>query len=96
VIARVFQRSGGNPLFVEALSQSPDQLPDELNQLLLVGQGALQADTRAVGDEAGFADPGRAGNQHGLHPRHLVGAMQRRQFDRSAHERAAGGVRQGS
>jgi DNA-binding CsgD family transcriptional regulator/tetratricopeptide (TPR) repeat protein len=48
VIARVFERSGGNPLFVEALSQSSGQTPAGLSELLLVGPSTLPADTRAV------------------------------------------------
>ncbi|MCU1470899.1 MAG: Transcriptional regulatory protein LiaR [Glaciihabitans sp.] len=48
VITRVFDRSAGNPLFVEALSQSPDQTPAGLNELLLLGQSTLPPDTRAV------------------------------------------------
>lgn len=35
LIARVFERSQGNPLFVEALSGSRDRIPDGLTELLL-------------------------------------------------------------
>ncbi|MGV9821184.1 helix-turn-helix transcriptional regulator [Nocardia xishanensis] len=34
-ISRVFERSGGNPLFVEALSRSPEHIPADLTDLLL-------------------------------------------------------------
>ncbi len=34
-IARVFERSGGNPLFIEALSRSPERIPADLTDLLL-------------------------------------------------------------
>ncbi|WP_433561476.1 helix-turn-helix transcriptional regulator [Nocardia sp. CA-151230] len=48
LISRVFERSGGNPLFVEALGQCPDQLPADLTDLLLGFQSGLSADALAV------------------------------------------------
>ncbi|MEU8899152.1 AAA family ATPase [Nocardia sp. NPDC048505] len=48
VIARVFERSAGNPLFVAALSESPEDTPAELTDLLLAAQADLAADARAV------------------------------------------------
>ncbi|MFC9897046.1 AAA family ATPase [Nocardia sp. NPDC127579] len=48
LIARVFARSGGNPLFVEALSGSPEDTPAELSELLLAAQADLADDSRAV------------------------------------------------
>ncbi|MET7771830.1 AAA family ATPase [Nocardia sp. NPDC005366] len=47
-IGRIFARSGGNPLFVEALSRSPEQTPAELSELLLSAQSELGADARTV------------------------------------------------
>ncbi|WP_194818246.1 helix-turn-helix transcriptional regulator [Nocardia sp. XZ_19_385] len=48
LIARVFERSAGNPLFVEALSQSPDDTPAELTDLLLAAQADLEDAPREV------------------------------------------------
>jgi len=48
LITGVFERSGGNPLFVEALSQSPEQMPAGLTGLLLGFQARLTAGARAV------------------------------------------------
>ncbi|MFF0633536.1 AAA family ATPase [Nocardia sp. NPDC004151] len=48
LITKVFDRSGGNPLFVEALGQCPDELPADLADLLLGFQTGLSAQARAV------------------------------------------------
>jgi hypothetical protein len=48
VITRVLDRSGGNPLFVEALSQAPEQIPAGLTDLLLAFQAGLAPGTRTV------------------------------------------------
>ncbi len=48
LITRVFERSGGNPLFVEALGQCPDHLPADLTDLLLGFQSGLSAPALAV------------------------------------------------
>ncbi|MFE5288679.1 helix-turn-helix transcriptional regulator [Nocardia sp. NPDC056611] len=48
LIAKVFDRSGGNPLFVEALGQCPDELPADLADLLLGFQTGLSAQALAV------------------------------------------------
>ncbi|GAB4587007.1 helix-turn-helix transcriptional regulator [Nocardia sp. IFM 10818] len=48
LITRVFERSGGNPLFVEALGLSPEEIPVGLTDLLLSFQSGLSADARAV------------------------------------------------
>jgi DNA-binding CsgD family transcriptional regulator len=48
LITHVFARSSGNPLFVEALSQSPEQIPAGLTDLLLTFQAGLAAETRMV------------------------------------------------
>jgi DNA-binding NarL/FixJ family response regulator len=48
LITRVFARSGGNPLFVEALSQSPEQIPAGLTDLLLTFQAGLAPQTRTA------------------------------------------------
>lgn len=48
VIARVHERSQGNPLFVEALSDSPEGTPAELQELLLAGLPQLPSDARYV------------------------------------------------
>jgi len=48
VITRVADRSGGNPLFVEALSRSPEQLPAGLTDLLLGFQAGLSASSLSV------------------------------------------------
>ncbi|WP_323137802.1 helix-turn-helix transcriptional regulator [Nocardia sp. alder85J] len=42
--ARIFERSGGSPLFVEALSRAADDSPAELTELLLAGLAGLSAD----------------------------------------------------
>ena len=47
-VGRVFERSAGNPLFVEALSQSPNDTPANLNELLLVRISGLSDDARAA------------------------------------------------
>ncbi|MGW4354277.1 helix-turn-helix transcriptional regulator [Nocardia sp. NPDC004582] len=49
---KVFDRSGGNPLFVEALGQCPDELPADLADLLLGFQTGLSAQALAVVDPA--------------------------------------------
>jgi DNA-binding CsgD family transcriptional regulator len=46
--SRVFERSRGNPLFVEALSGSPEDTPAELHELLLAGLPELDADGHRV------------------------------------------------
>lgn len=46
--SRVFDRSRGNPLFIEALSDSPEDTPAELHELLLAGLPELGADDRRV------------------------------------------------
>ncbi|MFD3595386.1 helix-turn-helix transcriptional regulator [Nocardia sp. NPDC058640] len=56
VISRVFERSGGNPLFVEALSRSRDGA--ELTDLLLSFVSGLSADGRAVADAAAVIGSG--------------------------------------
>ncbi|WP_162958455.1 helix-turn-helix transcriptional regulator [Nocardia yunnanensis] len=43
LITQVFDRSGGNPLFVEALGQTPGDLPAGLTDLLLGFQSGLSA-----------------------------------------------------
>ncbi|MEV0247797.1 AAA family ATPase [Nocardia sp. NPDC050712] len=48
LIARVYERSAGNPLFVEALSRSPDDTPAELSDLLLAAQADLDDTPREV------------------------------------------------
>ncbi|RMI32880.1 ATP-binding protein [Nocardia stercoris] len=45
---RVFERSGGNPLFVEALSRSAADAPAALGELLLAGLPGLSATTQRV------------------------------------------------
>lgn len=47
-IGRVFERSAGNPLFVEALSQSSNDTPADLNELLLVRLSRLSDGAKAV------------------------------------------------
>ncbi|MFI6273424.1 ATP-binding protein [Micromonospora zamorensis] len=46
--ARVFERSGGNPLFVEAFAASPEGTPAELLDLLHAGLPSLDADAHQV------------------------------------------------
>ncbi|MEV6521388.1 AAA family ATPase [Longispora sp. NPDC051575] len=48
LVARVFERSRGNPLFVEALSTSPEDPPAELLELLLAGLPPLTGDAGHV------------------------------------------------
>ncbi|MFE3099555.1 helix-turn-helix transcriptional regulator [Nocardia tengchongensis] len=48
LITKVFERSGGNPLFVEALGQCPDELPADLADLLLGFQTGLSPQARTV------------------------------------------------
>lgn len=48
LITAVYERSGGNPLFVEALGQAPEAAPAGLNDLLLGFQTGLSADARTV------------------------------------------------
>jgi DNA-binding CsgD family transcriptional regulator len=48
LITRIADRSGGNPLFVEALSQSPEQIPARLTDLLLTFLAGLAPQTRTV------------------------------------------------
>lgn len=48
LVTRVFARSHGNPLFVEALSGSPEGTPAELRELLLAGLPELTADAHQV------------------------------------------------
>ncbi|MEC3957594.1 AAA family ATPase [Nocardia sp. CDC153] len=48
LITAVFERSGGNPLFVEALGQSPEELPTELSDLLLGFQSGLSPEAHAT------------------------------------------------
>ncbi|MEC3918927.1 helix-turn-helix transcriptional regulator [Nocardia sp. CDC160] len=48
LITKAFERSGGNPLFVEALGQSPEELPAELSDLLLGFQSGLAPDAYAT------------------------------------------------
>lgn len=52
LITRVFERSGGNPLFVEALSQSPSRLPAGITELLLSFQDRLTPEARGVSQVA--------------------------------------------
>ncbi|WP_216914771.1 helix-turn-helix transcriptional regulator [Nocardia noduli] len=47
-IGRVFTHSGGNPLFVEALSRSSGRTPAELSELLLSAHAGLDADALTV------------------------------------------------
>ncbi|WP_185756956.1 helix-turn-helix transcriptional regulator [Nocardia bhagyanarayanae] len=47
-ITRVFERSGGNPLFVEALSRSTEYLPADLTDLLLSFLSGLGDASRVV------------------------------------------------
>ncbi|WP_344616452.1 ATP-binding protein [Dactylosporangium salmoneum] len=44
LVTRVFERSRGNPLFIEALSDAPEDNPAELRELLLAGLPELTAD----------------------------------------------------
>ncbi|MBB3729517.1 ATP-binding protein [Nonomuraea dietziae] len=44
LVTRVFERSRGNPLFVEALSACPEDIPAELRELLLAGLPPLADD----------------------------------------------------
>ncbi|MFF2549592.1 AAA family ATPase [Nocardia sp. NPDC058058] len=48
VITTVFERSGGNPLFVEALGQAPAEIPADLTDLLLGFQRGLTPPARAL------------------------------------------------
>ncbi|WP_194853065.1 helix-turn-helix transcriptional regulator [Nocardia sp. SYP-A9097] len=48
LITKIFDRSGGNPLFVEALGQAPDQIPADLTDLLLSFQIGLTPPARTV------------------------------------------------
>ncbi|WP_280264878.1 ATP-binding protein [Nocardia wallacei] len=48
VISQVSERSGGNPLFVEALSRSPEQIPADMTDLLLSFVSGLSDTGRAV------------------------------------------------
>ncbi|MFI1917877.1 AAA family ATPase [Nocardia sp. NPDC020380] len=48
LITKVHERSGGNPLFVEALGQAPEAAPADLTDLLLGFQNGLSADARTV------------------------------------------------
>ncbi|MEV6773771.1 AAA family ATPase [Nocardia sp. NPDC051030] len=48
LITTVFERSGGNPLFVEALWQSPQNAPADLTDLLLGFQSGLSDKAREV------------------------------------------------
>ncbi|MFI9508243.1 ATP-binding protein [Nocardia sp. NPDC052566] len=48
LIGRVFERSAGNPLFVEALSGAPEDTPAELTELLLAAQSGLPPDAHTV------------------------------------------------
>ncbi|MFJ4657163.1 helix-turn-helix transcriptional regulator [Nocardia sp. NPDC088792] len=48
LITKVHERSGGNPLFVEALGQAPEAAPVDLTDLLLGFQTGLSADARTV------------------------------------------------
>ncbi|MGW6704032.1 ATP-binding protein [Streptomyces sp. NPDC054956] len=48
VVTRVFARSHGNPLFVEALGSSPDHTPAALSELLLAGLPELPAEAHQV------------------------------------------------
>lgn len=48
VVARVFERSRGIPLFVEALSPAPEDTPADLSELLLSYQSGLPAEARSV------------------------------------------------
>ncbi|MEY9860062.1 DNA-binding CsgD family transcriptional regulator [Catenulispora sp. GAS73] len=52
---RVFERSGGNPLFVEALSQSTEDAPADFSGLLLICVAGLSPDARHVLDAAAVA-----------------------------------------
>ncbi|MEV0293690.1 AAA family ATPase [Nocardia sp. NPDC050710] len=45
---RVFARSAGNPLFVEALSHAPEETPAGLTELLLAAQAGLGVDARTA------------------------------------------------
>ncbi|MFI6172726.1 AAA family ATPase [Nocardia sp. NPDC051052] len=47
-IARIFERSKGIPLFVEALSGSPEDTPADLSELLLGAQAGLPPQTQAL------------------------------------------------
>lgn len=47
-IARIFERSKGIPLFVEALSSSPDETPADLSELLLGYLTGLPPETKAL------------------------------------------------
>ncbi|WP_157514347.1 helix-turn-helix transcriptional regulator [Nocardia concava] len=48
LITTVFDRSGGNPLFVEALGQTPDEVPADLTDLLLGFQAGLSPDAHTT------------------------------------------------
>ncbi|QLY27560.1 AAA family ATPase [Nocardia huaxiensis] len=48
LITTVFERSGGNPLFVEALGHTPDHLSADLNELLLGFQSGLTPEARVA------------------------------------------------
>ncbi|WP_189636630.1 ATP-binding protein [Rhodococcus sp. MTM3W5.2] len=48
MVARVFDRSAGNPLFVAALSLSPEDAPVELSELLLACRSGLSDDALVV------------------------------------------------
>jgi DNA-binding CsgD family transcriptional regulator len=48
LVTRVFNRSRGNPLFVEALAQAPEDNPAELRELLLAGLPEFTAEGNHV------------------------------------------------
>ncbi|WP_169789710.1 ATP-binding protein [Actinoplanes subtropicus] len=48
LVTRVFQRSQGNPLFIEALGDAPEDNPAELLELLVAGLPELTADGSRV------------------------------------------------
>jgi DNA-binding CsgD family transcriptional regulator len=66
LIGRVFKRSGGNPLFVEALSQSPADMSEQLNELLLAFQADLAPAELAVLRAAAVAGSAGSPVGHGL------------------------------
>lgn len=48
LITTVFERSGGNPLFVEALGADPDRMPVDISDLLLGFLSGVSEDARTV------------------------------------------------
>lgn len=61
-VARVHQRSDGNPLFVEALARAGERTPDDVRDLLLDGPRSLRSPARELLSLASVAG-GRVGHR---------------------------------